>query len=687
MFAFSLQGRAEEAPSAPDVRADAQKTMLDTGDTLLTGHAVLIWKGMTLNADSILYSARDGSAVAKGNVVMDAGQRRMLADEITYYFKSDTFKVIKPRLGEFPLYLKGSLAEGTRERIVFHDAQASYTEPGPWTPSMAAKSMTYEPARGTVSAEFARFGVGPVHPIAVPRFNHTLGFSLRSMLTLKAGYRGQLGVFVQPGLRVPLATGLRVGADLGMYSRRGFMAGPGADYDMKFGEDGEMRGQLHSGYINDHGNRYRDVLDRTVPEDRGFVSWEHHQKLTANLTLDGNLGYWSDSEVVRDFRPHEFFPVQVPDTYLESVYSGENYQVSLFGRFQPNDYHVVQERLPELRLDVFPVPLFGGVYQRLMSSVARLREDSPTAPSVITSDRGDAYYALTRNFSTKEWLNATAIVGGRLTRYERLNSGSGRDNYTRALGEFGFDASLQTAGVFNYKNERWKIDGLRHLLTPKLSYRYIPEAEKGRRYIPAIDTESFNTYLPQLGLGDIRHIDDLHEANVLRASVENTLQTRDDKYGSRDLATLVLANDFRFSREAGQRKVSETHVGLGLTPVNWMRFDLYQSFRPQSMELRELNTGFTIKDADQWTLRLSTHYLRHDIAEYIGEYSYRLNEVYTAFMRLHYDARRSRMNEQTYGIQQLLGRSWVIRYETTLFQGPRREGDFEFHVEVRAIGF
>jgi len=78
-----------------------------------------------------------------------------------------------------------------------------------------------------------------------------------------------------------------------------------------------------------------DVLGRPVPSHRGFVEWQHQQQLSENLTLTGELNYWRDSEVVRDFRLSEFLKVQQPDTYLESAYTGKNYFVSLFSRFQP----------------------------------------------------------------------------------------------------------------------------------------------------------------------------------------------------------------------------------------------------------------------------------------------------------------------------------------------------------------
>ena len=53
----------------------------------------------------------------------------------------------------------------------------------------------------------------------------------------------------------------------------------------------------------------------------------------------------------------------------------------------------------------------------------------------------------------------------------------------------GIEAALRASGTFDYRNPTWKIDGLRHLMTPRLSYRSIPGAERGRAWIPRIDRD------------------------------------------------------------------------------------------------------------------------------------------------------------------------------------------------------
>ena len=97
------------------------------------------------------------------------------------------------------------------------------------------------------------------------------------------------------------------------------------------------------------------------------------REVLPNLTLAAQFNWWKDSEVVRDFRPRAFFPVQEPDSFVEAVYGGENYFVSAFARVQPNRFHRVQERLPELRFDLLPLALPDALKVRSSHSPERRR--------------------------------------------------------------------------------------------------------------------------------------------------------------------------------------------------------------------------------------------------------------------------------------------------------------------------
>ena len=671
------------AGEAPDLRGDNSRYDDATKEVVVTGNARLSARDIYLTADEIRFNFATREAGARGNVVITSGQRRLVADEGTYNTATGIIAARNLRVGQFPVYITGDEVLGTFDELVFTHATVFFREDAKYTPSIRADRLTYTKGK-VVRAEGMAIGLLGGHVLQLPKFEQSLDSEFFSYVTAHLGYRGNLGAFAETGLHIPVAPNVKVGADLGLYTERGIMIGPSARYRTS-DADSSVEGLLRSGYIHDSGDRGTDILGAPVPEDRTYLAWRHRQHNGEYFTLDGEYNYWSDSEILRDFRHRDFDNVQQPDSFLEGAYARDEYTLSAFVRLHPNDYYPVAERLPELRFDLVPSPLALGIYQRLNAAAAVLESDAFGTQPKLRTNRLDAYYGLQRPFAPTPWLTFNPVVGGRATYYS--NAQGGKDTYTRTIGEIGFDARLLAAGVFDYKNEIWEIDGLRHLVEPTLSYRYAPEAADGSAYIPPIDTRAFSTYLQPLSIADSRNIDTLSALNTARIGFNNTLQTRDKAYGSRDLATLNFAADYHFDPAPGTHSLSDLYTEFTLTPAHWLRWETFHRVNLHEGTQQELNTGLTVTDQNWWSVRLATHFLKHDYEEYLLEYRQRINEVFDITGLWRYDAENSRFNEQSYGVWQRLGQTWAIKYEVSFFDGPRRESSFSFAVEVQLLKF
>ncbi|MFM8617905.1 MAG: LPS assembly protein LptD [Opitutaceae bacterium] len=675
------------AEPGAEISGDVLDTSLGAGgDRVYRGNAVFRSGNLLVTADELRYVGSTETVVATGRVTFTRGETRLLAERLEYRRSDGWFSASNIRLGLPPYFAEAASAEGSREEITLRKARVSYGEPGPWQPTVTADVITLAPGK-SLRTERAAAGIGQAQPITLPRLDHNIAQPLPITAELDAGFRRSLGAFADALLLLPLSKELRVGGDVGLYTRRGLMAGPAARYESA--DDGETwRGNLRSGFIRDHGDRRSDVLGRPIPIDRGYAEWSHRQRLTPDLTLNAQWNWWKDSDVLRDFRPDAYFPVQEPDSFIEAVHRGTDAITSLFLRVQPNDFHAVQRRLPELRFDLLPRAAGEGFYHTFSASLAVLREHPVAGGPVLGSDRLDAVYEIMRPVTPNDWFAFTPVAGGRYTHY--LNPPGGArtaGSHTRWMGEAGFDAALRLSAVFDVKSPRWRVDGLRHLLTPRLGYRYLPASGAESPVIPRIDRESFSTYLPPLGLGAARHVDDLRAANTFRLSIDNTLQTRDPALGSRDLLIANLAADFRLRRRAGERDVSEIHAEAIAQPAEWLQADIYQSFAPQTRRLREFNTGLTLRDGREWSARLGSNFLRGQLQDYTLHARRRIDERLSALLRLQYDSRRQRFNEQTYGVAQTLANTWIVTYSVSVFSGRRRESDFGFDVRVDAVRF
>lgn len=324
----------------------------------------------------------------------------------------------------------------------------------------------------------------------------------------------------------------------------------------------------------------------------------------------GQLAYWSDSEVIRDYARQRFPRNQQPETFLEAAYTGDNYVACL--RPFPAQRLPLQfaAASPSSSSSSSPRPRTSGVVQRGSVGFVRLREDDSTIALDRSSERFDAFFGLERPTAITPWLTYTPVAGGRVTHYFRRSATRIPTPVCSASSPT--CASAPTASSPSRASKQG-ADGLRHLIEPFAQYRYIPDAEKGRAHIPDIDRNVFSTRLQPIDLGDIRHLDDLTEFNTLRYGLAQRLQTRDGKGGVRDLVILTLAQDRHFNRLVAPalRRSSDLHADIALMPAQWLRFDAFQRLDPHHWRVEEFNAGVTLTDARKfWTARFGMQFLR-----------------------------------------------------------------------------
>ncbi len=658
-------------------------------ELIARGSARLIYEDTFLTANEILYNQQRMVARARGDAVVQYRQGRLIADQLSYDLNAGRAEGENVRFGFYPLFLESEQVEGTREQLTFTDAVFYAYEPRAFSPNVRARHASVTEDR-RFRGEGLTFRIGRVPFFYWPSVERG-PTEFPADVTLGAGYEKILGTWLRVGVRVPVSDAGRIGVDVDGYSRRGVMAGPGADYNLSR-DRYDLSGVFSSGYIADQGELGTDLLDRDISKHRHFIDWRNQFFWEDNLEITIQYKGWSDSSVTRDFRRSLFEREQEPDTFLEANWLGDNTILSFFTRGRPNDFQSVQERLPEVRIDGLNTELAAGIYQNYQLSAANLQERPP--PTLererLRSERLDAYYGLDRPILVGDWMSLTPAAGGRVTHYDRAEGD--RDNYTRWLGEVGMDVNFYGYGLYDYENAFWGIDGIRHLVEPKLQYRYIPKADRGEAFIPAIDRRAQSTQLPPLRLGRIRNIDELDEIHSLRFGLDQYFQTRDSDYGSRNLLAVFLANDWRFSRETDaegnpENEFSDLHSEIVFTPVYWLRFNLFNRLDPEELSVAEINTAVTLTDAQVWALTLGSDYLEDAIEQYAARYSYRLNEVYAVSAQARYDARVHLFTEQRYSLTQRLQNTWDVEYRVTLRNGARRESSAEFGMALSLVRF
>lgn len=673
----SLNGELQIESEAPIVY-DHEKQ-----EVIADGKARVNYEGMLMTANQIVFNQADQIATARGNVVVTGPDFRAVGEEVRFYLDDRRLEGDHLRAGAPPFMAQAEHLTATPRNYELADSILHIGEPQPFALNLRVRSGAYyQDERVEASNVTLRVGRQPI--FYFPGISRGLA-QPRNEFYVGGGHARNLGFIVDAGARFPVTPSVGLGGDLSYYTRRGLLFGPGGEYSYKSG-DHRIEGSFLSGYIRDRDDPELDRLDRPIDRNRYFAEWRHKQFLDERVEITGVFSGWSDSEVTRDFRSGLFSGNQFPDNFLEGAYLGDDYIVSIFTRPSPNDFQIIQERLPEIRYDYLPREIGSGIVHRFQSGLAVLREDRPhPLDDLPRSDRLDAYYQLSRPFGPTDWLRISPVAGGRVTHYERPLAD--REAYTRYLGEVGFDADLHSFAVYDYQNSFWGIDGIRHVVNPKIQYRLVPESDRGNEFIPPIDRRVFMTRLEPIGLESVRNIDDLGEMHTLRYGVNNIFQTREPNYGSRDLLAVYLANDLRLSRETGENFVSDVQAETFFSPIYWLRLSAFGRFDSENGDLREHAAGLTLTDARFWSLRLGADYLEEFLEQYTLDYYKRLNDVWGVTADIRYDADLNRFTHQGYSLIQNIHQTWEIEYRVAFRSGAEREGSTSFGISLSYLGF
>ena len=698
-LSISLSGALPELSSIEPLEYDEDSQRL-----VARGDARLDFENTRIRADRITYYQEFSLADANGGVAISHDGGRLVANRMSFDSQENIFSVGILRTGQWPYYISGVSAGGTTENTDIQGATIYYDEPSRFSLSASSDEVRYvnEDDGEYVSVDGATFRIGRIPFFYLPNYRHYFS-GAPYLLDINAGSDGDLGYYLQTTTLFPITSWLRAGANLDYYSKRGLLAGPTAQYVYNSSSQ-SIVGALSTGAIKDKGSQAErdvDTFGRQIRSRRNFMQWRHKHHIGERFTSTASASYWSDSDVIRDFRDDIFDENQRPDNFAEATYTGENWILSAFARFRPNNFQLVQERAPEVRFDLLPIPLSNtGAYHRASASYLQLNEDfDRIAPDITVegeSDRFDLTYRIERPVLLTNWLTLTPLAGVRLTQYENQQIDplflgqlpvTVDDSFRREIYELGFDLEARAYASYPTLNKAWRIDGLRHLVRPALRYRYFSDPEDVNG-IAAIDRQVFDLKRPLLDLSDLRNVDQIAQSHLVRLGLENLFQTRTEAYGSRTLAELNFYQDIIFEKnlryDGDEDDVfNATWVELVLNPAPWLKFDLASRFKTESLTLEELRTRTTIKSGEIWELGLSTDLLNKRINQYRLDYIYLINERYSFVTNLNFDANSNKFSIFRLGLQTHLGSTWELLYAITFREDARRESDVSFDIQLR----
>lgn len=695
-----VHGQAAPPAGAPLIEGD-DPVYSENGRVLTVRNAVVRSGDTSLWARSVRADLAEGLIHAEGDVAYSSGEYRIFSESIDIDRRKDLIVARKVRFGRAPVHFTADeLIIRGKDRSM-RGLRAWMNEPHPDGMHLRVQELDY-----VAKTDVASFGSATGHVAGVP-FMHLPGFSQKGLrefpydVYLRTGNTDVQGFFIRSTVMARQTEALWAGPVLDFYDKSGVLIGPALLYEDANRKTGKgWKAELEGGFMDDRSTLPFDYYGRPIGSDRHFFHGEVVGRTQGGVEVAGQLNAMSDPLILRDVRPHLVNRSGRPRANLEATAPFDSGYASAGLVAKVDDFQDVVQKLPELRLDL-PTAALGkdGLQSRSFLTFAYLTERPSTELPLPayqqqtlhdgpwSSARVDGYYGLAYPVRAQDWLTFRPVAGARLTSWSDGLNGAGPTS--KAIGQAGFDLEALMTGQWDVRSEGWKIDGLRHTLRPFVQYRAMPGADRELAGAPPAERAVAVNILEELDLADRLDAATTRDTRSMRMGVRNTLATRADNGGSRDLLRADFFTDWRDGPTEAEDGRGDFHARLRWTPADWLALDSVQRLPNGGGAPLESIQSVKVTSGDLWSAEVNwIQFNRIDPTRQLAaNATVRLNSVFSLTGTSLYDARSGRNIGQWLRLQQAIGNSWMMEYGLERFSDPREPRNLGFYLEFRLFRF
>jgi LPS-assembly protein len=692
------QAVAKLAEVAPNIVADTFAPE-EGGKVIVATNAHLETKDATIDAKKIRFDYRTGVIVAEGDVVYATRNLRIFGERIEADPRNDTIVATNVRFGRSPMYFTAEMLKIVKGDKTMRGLRMWNSEP-----ERLGMHLKIAEAAYVESEDRLRIRSVTPHVAGIPFFNlpYYAQDGYRDIpydLYLNTGSEDHQGRYLRSTFLMRQSPSLWVGGLLDIYGKSGVLVGPAFRYDNSKQPEGGItwKGKLQSGYISDRGDLLSDVYGRTPDRQRAFLFGEVNGRTVDGVEFAGNLFGQSDPGFMRDFRPNLIRETGNPQANFEVTkpYAGGYLSASVTAK--TDDYQDIVQKLPELRFDLPSQPIDGGEWNRRSFVSLGYFSERPSvdlplagfqtatlAGGAWSTARLDTYFGVNRSFVLSEWLTFKPVAGVRATGWSQGINANGTTS--KVIAQTGFDLEGLATGSWDLVASKWGVDGLRHSVRPLLQYRVMPGADREIGAVPMTQRAISGSALEEVDLADRLDPAATTDRQVVRFGLRNTLETRDAKVGTRELARADFFADWREGPTEAETGRSDLHCAISLTPAPWVT--LSSGLRLPNGGGAPLESIQTIGfySGDFWRTSVSWVELREITLarQFIWEGRVALNSVYSLVASLNYDALASQTTYQSIGVIQRIANSWELEYGVMQRLDPLNNGKSSLGFQLRA---
>ena len=365
-----------------------------------------------------------------------------------------------------------------------------------------------------------------------------------------------------------------------------------------------------------------------------------------NIQLDFVYGHESDRDFNLEYFPLNYNRQSQSQALASARKASDDYSLEFLFRTNPEnfdsspprspfDYGTFTGYEPSLTYSTLPKDIGWGVYMSSEEQAARMRRYfERDIYNQANFDSGRLYGKVDFARPTKAFcfLNVTPHVGAQGMLYDNSREGDpggfvGRDGIKgNAISQgaltYGLDLDTRIYGTFcDFKNDALGIEGMRHIIEPRISFRGVS-----------------NTVNDPVKILDFDEVDDLMRQNLITFSFDQTFQTkipvangetRTISVGGFDTALDVYPSNTDEQRLLGGNTFGMLRLESFLRVLDVVRLDAGVGFNPQNFTAETAQYKITIDPHDRWRMEFSERFNYSDLSRAItGSDQYHLRAEY-----------------------------------------------------------
>jgi LPS-assembly protein len=528
------------------------------------------------------------------------------------------------------------------------------------------------------------------------------------LFLISPGYNSEYGEYEVSDIGFPIFDHFDAILHLNAYTLRGPALGLEVNYNLGEVEQSDTL-HINSFFLEDKGANINETsLGREpISSGRYRISYDSRTFLASDTSLVLQVNKWSDPYITQDFFPYEFEVDPEPQTYIELIKQGDAYALSLFARYQVNNFFQTTEKLPELSWEVVRTPLFNSpIYYEATNTAGwdQLAQPkgtffNPDLNPDYASFRIDSFHQITYPNTYFGFLSIVPRAGVRVTYYSRTGDVTEGDpslgipfgsvvyqpSGTRLVFNTGFDASFKLSHIYEGVQAHWLgLDGLLHVIQPYVDYSWVQTPNIGPGKILPYDRYITSTYLPAIDFPQFTATDSIAGMSVMRLGVLNKFETRRDSATFQWL-TLDTFFDINYKNPYEQTYYSDIQEQVRFNPVPWLQFTEFAQLPwIEAKQFWEFNTTVTWTVTPNIDVTLLHSYLNHNPLEpktnstYLQTY-FRINSNWGFSILEEYDQTTGRLGVQKYTFHRDLS-SWIA--SVGLYEDNNGGGKNTYGVEL-----